>query len=178
MRAAGTPKVLSALMFRSNMNPSKLEWATLPLNSRNLRSTRPGGLADLRAFELTVRVLRQGQPETCRVGTRGHVVAVDVVRIGDPESRHRVVRRQQDVLGVLAGRLEVQAVRASLRTGRGWSGRRAWTYDTWSGSPGCGRTGCRARCRLRGRSSDRRCCRSRCSRRCRLFVPCTVTQRL
>jgi hypothetical protein len=27
-------KVLSSLMFRSNMNPSKLEWATLPLNAR------------------------------------------------------------------------------------------------------------------------------------------------
>src|SRR5205823_6611906 len=30
-----TPKVLLVAMFRSNMNASKLEWATLPLNSRN-----------------------------------------------------------------------------------------------------------------------------------------------
>jgi hypothetical protein len=30
------PKMFSALMFRSNMNPSKLEWAVLFLNSRNL----------------------------------------------------------------------------------------------------------------------------------------------
>src|SRR5688572_20274563 len=31
-----SPKVLSTLMLRSNMNPSKLEWATLFLNSRIL----------------------------------------------------------------------------------------------------------------------------------------------
>src|SRR4030095_7582233 len=30
------PKMFSTLMFRSNMNPSKLEWAVLFLNSRNL----------------------------------------------------------------------------------------------------------------------------------------------
>src|SRR6476660_4404352 len=30
------PKTFSTLMFRSNMNPSKLEWAVLFLNSRNL----------------------------------------------------------------------------------------------------------------------------------------------
>ena len=30
---------------------------------------------------------RQGDPEADLVGTRGHVVAVDVVGIGDPESR-------------------------------------------------------------------------------------------
>src|SRR5688572_11504070 len=29
------PKVLSSLMCRSIMNPSKLEWATLPLNARS-----------------------------------------------------------------------------------------------------------------------------------------------
>ena len=60
-------------------------------------------------------MLRQGEPETCRVGPRGHVVAVNIVRIGDPESRHRVVRRDQDILGVLAGRIEVRAVRRSER---------------------------------------------------------------
>src|SRR4029079_15026440 len=30
-----TPNVLLGATFRSNMNESKLEWATLPLNSRN-----------------------------------------------------------------------------------------------------------------------------------------------
>ena len=78
-------------------------------------STRPGLRTDLRAFELTRRMLRQGEPETCRIGPRGHVVPVNIVRIGDPESRHRVVGREQDILGVLAGRLEVRAVRRSER---------------------------------------------------------------
>src|SRR6185312_1723239 len=34
-------------------------------------STRPGIRTDRRAFELTRRMLRHGEPETCRVGTRG-----------------------------------------------------------------------------------------------------------
>src|SRR5262245_28034062 len=55
------------------------------LELADLRATRPGGLADLRAFELTCRMLRESEPEACRVGTGGYVVAVDVVRIGDPE---------------------------------------------------------------------------------------------
>src|SRR4030095_6053509 len=80
-----------------------------------------GGLADLRAFELARRMLREGEPETCRVGPRGHVVAVGVVWIGDPERRRRVIRRDQDVLGVLTGGLEVQAVR--VRSERGEVGR-------------------------------------------------------
>src|ERR1700681_1442487 len=70
-------------------------------------STRPGLRTDLRAFELTRRMLRQGEPETCRVGPRGHVVAVNIVRIGDPESRRRVVGGNQNILCVLAGRIEV-----------------------------------------------------------------------
>src|SRR5215475_5847909 len=78
-------------------------------------STWPGLRTDLRAFELTSTVLRQGEPETCRVGPRGHVVPVNIVRIGDPESRRRVVGREQDILRVLAGRLEVRAVRRSER---------------------------------------------------------------
>ena len=110
-----TAKWPSGLGPRSNMKPSKFEWAVLPLNSRTLRSTRPGLRTDLRAFELTRRMLRQGEPETCRVGPRGHVVPVDIVRIGDPESRRRVVGRDQDILGVLAGRIEVRAVRRSER---------------------------------------------------------------
>src|SRR5579864_4260595 len=72
-------------------------------------STGPGCLADLRAFELTRRMLRQGEPKTGRVGTRGYVVPVSIVRVGDPESRGRVVGRDQDILGVLAGRIEVLA---------------------------------------------------------------------
>src|SRR5678815_833805 len=87
------------------------------LELADLHAPRPGGLADLRAFELTCRMLREGEPETGRVGTRGHVVAVDVVRIGDPERRHRVIRRYQDILGVLAGGLEVQALRARSERG-------------------------------------------------------------
>src|SRR5688572_13303527 len=77
----------------------------------DLGSTWPGLPTDLRAFELTHSVLRKGEPETCRVGTCGHVVAVRVVRIGDPETRHRVVGGQQDILGILARRTEVPAVR-------------------------------------------------------------------
>src|SRR6266581_8125046 len=76
-------------------------------------STWEGLRTDLRVFELTNTVRRQGEPETCRVGPRGHVIAVNIVRIGDPESRRRVVGREQDILGVLAGRLEVRAVRRS-----------------------------------------------------------------
>src|SRR6059058_1038539 len=80
-------------------------------------STRPGLRTDLRAFELTRRMLRQGEPETCRLGPRGHVVPVNIVRIGDPESRRRVVGRDQDILGVLAGRIEVLAALRSERAG-------------------------------------------------------------
>src|SRR6478609_3701266 len=50
-----------------------------------LGATRPGLRADLRAFELTRRMLRQGEPEPCRIGPRGDVVPVDIVWIGDPE---------------------------------------------------------------------------------------------
>src|SRR6516164_1535797 len=37
-------------------------------------STRPGLRTDLRAFEFTRRMLRQGEPETRRLGPRGHIV--------------------------------------------------------------------------------------------------------
>src|SRR5206468_2361201 len=67
-------------------------------------STRPGSLADLRTFELPLRVFRQRPPEAILIGTRCHVVDEDIVRIGDPVSRHRVVRRQQGVLAGKAGR--------------------------------------------------------------------------
>src|SRR3954462_13930721 len=42
-------------------------------------SAWPRLLADLRAFELTRRMLGQGEPETCRIGSRGDVVAVNIV---------------------------------------------------------------------------------------------------
>src|SRR6185503_18825609 len=44
-------------------------------------STWPGLRTDLRTFELTRRMLRQGEPETCRIGPCGHVVPVNIVRI-------------------------------------------------------------------------------------------------
>src|SRR4051812_39769226 len=45
------------------------------LELAHLGATWPGVSTDLRAFELTRRMLGQGEPETCRVGARGHVVA-------------------------------------------------------------------------------------------------------
>src|SRR6185503_11327786 len=63
----------------------EVRMSDVALELLHLHATRPGGLADFRAFELACRMLREGEPETCRVRTRGHVVAVDVVRIGDPE---------------------------------------------------------------------------------------------
>src|SRR5262249_6037527 len=46
-------------------------------------------------------------------------------------------------------------------------------YGTWSVSPGCSDTGCRAPRHLRGSSSDRRCCTPHCSQlaRCSYHVP-------
>src|ERR1700709_2213782 len=55
----------------------KVRMGGVALELPHLGSARPGCLADLRAFELTRRMLRQGEPETCRVGPRGHIVAVD-----------------------------------------------------------------------------------------------------
>src|SRR4030095_824619 len=63
----------------------KVRMGDVALELAELRATRPGCLADIRALELARRMLREGEPETCRVGTRGHVVAVGVFRIGDPE---------------------------------------------------------------------------------------------
>src|SRR6185437_16138402 len=79
-------------------------------------ATWPGCLADIRACERTGRMLREGEPETRRLGPRSHVVHVDVVRVGDPESRRRVVGRDQDILGALAGQIEVLAALRSERT--------------------------------------------------------------
>src|SRR6185437_8263215 len=41
--------------------------------------TWPGCLADIRACERPRRMLREGEPETRRLGPRSHVVPVDVV---------------------------------------------------------------------------------------------------
>src|SRR5215469_18816413 len=86
----------------------------------HLGSTWPDCLAGIRAFVQACWMLRQGEPETRRLGPRGHVVPVNVVRIGDPESRRRVVGRDQDILGALAGQIEVLA---ALRTERAEVGR-------------------------------------------------------
>src|SRR5690606_17639395 len=67
----------------------------------DLHSTRPSLCADLRAFELADRVLRKRHPKADLVGARGYIVPVNVVRMGDPEGRHRVVRGDQNILGGL-----------------------------------------------------------------------------
>ena len=43
------------------------------------------------------RVLRQRHPEAVHIGARGDVVDKIVRRIRDPERRHRIVRRNQDI---------------------------------------------------------------------------------
>ena len=99
------------------------------------RATRPGGLADLRTFELPLRVFRQRPPEAILIGTRCHVVDEGIVRIGDPVSRHRVVRRQQ---GVLAGHAvrpvgrAIQRITSHVLSVCGEIGRRRrpWRYGT------------------------------------------------
>ena len=81
------------------------------LELAHLGAAWPSGFADIRAFKLPHRMLREGQPETGRVGTRCDVVAIGVVWIGDPERRHRVIRRDQDILGVLSRQIKVRAGR-------------------------------------------------------------------
>src|SRR6185436_16406197 len=95
----------------------KVRMGGVALELLHLGSTWKGLRTDLRACELANTVRRQGVPETCRVGPRGHVIPVYIVRIGDPESRHRVVGREQDILGVLAGPLEVRSVRRRSERG-------------------------------------------------------------
>ena len=51
----------------------------------------PGVGADLGAFEGAGRMHRQSEPEADHIRTGCYVIAVAVVRIGDPESRRRVV---------------------------------------------------------------------------------------
>src|SRR5690606_39292761 len=76
-----------------------------------LRAARPGVQAELGTFEGTGRMYRIGEPEAGRIGARGHVAGVGIVRVGDPERRGRVVRGNQDVAGVLSSGLEIQAIR-------------------------------------------------------------------
>src|SRR5215211_6106850 len=50
----------------------KVRVGDVPLELSDLHSPWPGGLADLCTFELTCRIHREGKPETCRIGSRGH----------------------------------------------------------------------------------------------------------
>ncbi len=98
-----SPNVLSWSMCRSIRNPSKLEWAVLPLNSRS--GVRRGQVLRLTSVlqEGTVGVFRDRQPEADLIGTGRDIVDVAVVRVGDPEGRCRVVRGQQGVPAAEAG---------------------------------------------------------------------------
>src|SRR5579863_5848683 len=84
----------------------KVRMRGVALELTHPHSTWPGCLADFRTFERARRMLRQCQPETRRLGPRGHVVPENIVRIGDPKSRRRVVGRDQDVFSALASRIE------------------------------------------------------------------------
>src|SRR6187200_3084392 len=64
----------------------KVRMGDVALELAELHAARPGCLAEIRVCKRARRMLREGEPETCRVGTRGHVAAVDVVRVGDPEA--------------------------------------------------------------------------------------------
>ncbi len=68
----------------------------------HLGPARPDILTARPVQECARRMLRQGVPETDLLGPRGHIVAVGVVGVGDPERRGRVVGRDQDILGALA----------------------------------------------------------------------------
>ncbi len=66
-----------------------------------LRSTRPGSLTDVRAFKLTRRMFWESHPEACCLRTCGHIPAVRIVGVRDPEGGRRVVGRNQLVGGIL-----------------------------------------------------------------------------
>ena len=97
---------------RSNMSESKLEWLTLPLNSRT--QVRRGLIFALISVsaELTRRMLGQGRPETCRVGTSGHVVPVNIVRIGDPRKSAPCCRKGAGYRPALMRWIKVPALRS------------------------------------------------------------------
>src|SRR5205085_12489394 len=59
----------------------KVRMSDVALELPHLRSTWPGLQSGLRAFALTSTVLRQGEPETCRIGPRSHIVPVNMIRI-------------------------------------------------------------------------------------------------
>src|SRR5262245_22515398 len=67
----------------------------------HLHSTGPGLRSDLRAFKLTCRMFWKSQPEACCFRTCGHIPAVGVVGVRDPEGGRRVVGRKQLVGGSL-----------------------------------------------------------------------------
>src|SRR5688572_25134755 len=67
----------------------------------NLHSTGPGLRGDLRAFKLTCWMFWKSQPEACCLGTCGHIPAVGIVGVRDPEGGRRVVGRKQLVGGSL-----------------------------------------------------------------------------
>src|SRR5215510_8461059 len=52
----------------------KVRMGGVALELLHLGSSWPGLRTGLRVFKLANTVLRQGEPETCRVGPRGHVV--------------------------------------------------------------------------------------------------------
>ena len=87
----------------------------IALELLDLGAARPGCLAQIRAFKLSGGMLRQSVPEACRIRPRRHVVPIYVVRIGDPERRRGVVRRQQNVLCVLTLAVKVRSRRDSER---------------------------------------------------------------
>src|SRR5215472_5908775 len=68
-----------------------------------LRSTRPGSLTDLCAFKLTRWMFWQSDPEACLLRTCGHIPAVSIVGVRDPEGGRRVVGRNQLIGGILTG---------------------------------------------------------------------------
>ena len=119
-----------------------------------LHTTRPGSLTDFRAFKLTRWMFRESHPETCCLRTCGHITAVSIVGVRDPEGGRRVVGRNQ-LVGGIPGRPLSRSGRLSNHT--------VWWDCTGSSIPGCEGTGCRVPRHLRGSSSDRRCCTPHCS---------------
>src|SRR6185369_5832643 len=69
----------------------------------HLHTTRPGLRSDLCAFKLTRWMFWESHPEACCLRTCGHIPAVSIVGVRDPEGGRRVVGRNQLVGGVLTG---------------------------------------------------------------------------
>src|SRR6185437_1973315 len=57
----------------------EVRMSDVALELPQLESTRPGRLGYISAFECTRRMHRQGEPETRRLGPRGHVVPENIV---------------------------------------------------------------------------------------------------